>query len=324
MIVLGAVDRFSIFGENISTTYAESKHMSSVYEILKQDFAAARAAFVDADFHQMNICANRLMSNVLFGGDDSDAKYLAPGYFLRIIANDFLRIRDESIAKSVRQHAERFIGEIDRGFNDELNLLVIWNGFFEYTEGKRDFSKTPVERRVYKDNRTFTARGLCFLSRKLFDDPFRSGHESILLRALITEADRLIRNHGADNKELVLFTLFTALDWLDRYFAIALSDAEKHGTAERVKDEINSYLKRINDWYSASEGPPYKDATSILCDILLGWRKYFLRYMEQSKVSAIEERRVELPGQVRQRIGETIAQALQKDVSQKGLKGKKR
>jgi hypothetical protein len=39
-------------------------------------------------------------------------------------------------------------------------------------------------------------------------------------------------------------------------------------------------------------------------------------------VSPGEERRVELPGQVRQRIGETIAQALQRDIGEKGKSSK--
>jgi len=61
--------------------------MVGIYEILRQDFEAARGAFVEADFHDMNICANRLMSNVLFGFEN-DTKYILPGFFLRIIANE--------------------------------------------------------------------------------------------------------------------------------------------------------------------------------------------------------------------------------------------
>jgi len=296
--------------------------MVGVYEILRQDFAAASAAFDDTDYHDMNICANRLMANVIFG-DEHDAKYLVPGFFLRIIASDFLALKDDVVAKTVRQQAERFVKEIDLAFNEELDLKIIWNGFFEYMERKRELLMSPAERRAYKSNKAFTARGLSYLSSKFFSNPFLSGPDAILLRAFIIEADRLIRNHGAEQKELVLFSLIKSLDWLDRYVAVAFSDAEKSGNIEGLKIDVDPYIKRIQIWYSGSESHPYPDATGILCDILLKWRKYYLRYLERSKLSPDEERRVELPGQVRERIGETIVQALQKDVGEKGLKRKK-
>jgi hypothetical protein len=263
------------------------------------------------------------MSNVLFG-DDSDAKYLAPGFFLRVIANDFLIIRDESLAKKVRQPAERFVGEIARGFSKELDPSLIWNGFFDYVERKRDLFKNSIERRVYKENRTFTARALGYLAQKLFDDPFLSSQDGIVLRSLLIETDRLIRNHGAENKELILFAFIIALSWLDRYLAVALSDAEKRNSTQLVKDEINLYLKRIASWYSTAQSPSLDEATSILCDILIKWRKFYLRYQEHSTAAGVEERKIELPGQIRQKIGETIAEALQRDVSRKGIRGKTR
>ncbi len=297
--------------------------MTDLYQILRQDFGAATAAFANADFHDMNICSNRLMSNVLFGSE-SDTKYMVPGYFLRVIANDFLALKDEGLAKTLRPHAERLVAEIDRAFKEELDLTVIWSGFFEYTEKKRELFMSPVERRVYKTDRAFTARGLQYLAKRFFDDPFLSTPNGVLLRALLTEADRLIRNHGAEGKELVFYSVLRAVDWLDRYVALAFFDAEKTGSRDILKNDLDPCLKRIQLWYSGSEQLPYNDGTAILCDILLRWRKYFLRYLERTRSSPDEERRVELPGQVRQRIGETIAQALQKDIVDKGAKGRKR
>jgi len=296
--------------------------MTGIYEILIQDFTAAKTAFENSDAHDLNICANRLMANIVFG-DDGDKKYMVPGYFLRIIANDFLAIKDEAVAKSTREPAERFIGVMERAFTEQLDSKAIWNGFFEYTERKRQLFLTPNEKKAYKTNPTFTARGLAYLTQRFFDDPFLTSKDSIVLRALLIEADRLIRNHGAERKELVLYSLMRALDWLDRYLPLALADAGKSGSLESVKGDILPYIERIRRWYSGFEDLPYQDATEILCDLLLCWRKFFFRYMDRVKLSPEEERRVELPGQVRQRIGETIAQALQKDLGEKGQKFKK-
>jgi len=151
---------------------------------------------------------------------------------------------------------------------------------------------TPVERKVYKANRAFTAQGLAFLSRRFFNDPFLSSRDGIMLKALITEADRLIRHHGAENNELVLFALMRALDWLDRYVAVAFSDADKTGSLESLKEDLIPLLEEVRVWYASSEKLPYSRGTQILCNILLQWRKYFLRYMERAKTVADEERRV--------------------------------
>jgi len=183
---------------------------------------------------------------------------------------------------------------------------------------------SAVERKAYKTNRAFTAQGLEYLTKRFFDDPFLASRDGVLLRALLLEADRLIRNHGAENRELVFLSLMTALDWVDRYVAIAFAAAEKSGDSDRVKGDLDSYLNRIQTWYSGSEKIPYNGATAILCDILVRWREYYLRYLERTRTSPEEERRVELPGQVKQRIGETIAQALQKDIVDRDQKRKKR
>jgi hypothetical protein len=297
--------------------------MTALYDVLRQDFAAAIGAFGNTDFHDMNICANRLMSNVVFG-EESDRKYMVPGYFLRIVANDFLALQDEAVAKMIRQSAEYFVTAIDRGFKEDLDLTTIWNGFFNYTEKKRDHLMSSVERKTYRENRTFTAQGFAYLTKRFFNDPFLASRHGVLLRALLTEADRLIRNHGADNRELVLFSLMTALDWVDRYVAVAFAAAEKSGDTDNIKRDLDPYLKAIQTWYSGSEKIPYNDATEILCDILVRWREYYLRFLERAKISPEEERRVELPGQVKQRIGETIAHALQKDIIDKEQKRKRR
>jgi hypothetical protein len=297
--------------------------MTPIYDVLKQDFAAAKEAFANTDFHNMNVCANRLMSNVIFG-EKSDWKYMVAGYFLRIVANDFLVRKDEDDVKSIRQHAEQFVAAIDRGFKEDLELMVIWKGFFDYTQKKRESLMSSAERKVYTENRAFTAQGFAYLTARFFNDPFLTSQDGVLLKAFIVEADRLIRNHGANNKELVLFSLIRALDWIDRYAVVAVADAERTGQSTNIRDNLKPYLERIQKWYSGAEEVPYREATEILCDILLKWRELYLRYMERSGTSPEEERRMELPGQVRQRIGETIAQALQKDIVNKDKKRNKR
>lgn len=293
--------------------------MTELLDILRQDFATARAAFNNSDPEDLNICANRLMANVAFG-DESEKLYMMPGYFLRVIAVDLISIKDETVSQSSRLPAEQFISGINDAFQERLDIGAIWSAFFEYTESRYRLVQSPNERQNYRTNHAFTARGINYLTTRFFKDPFLETKDSVLLRAWLSESDRLIRNHGATQHELVLYSIMRALDWIDRYLALSIADAEKKGRSEDLKKEFISYLDRIKTWNSTSEDLPFCNATDILCDLLLCWRRFYFRYMDRTTQSTVEDKRVELSGKVKKRIGETIAHALQHDIDEKSRK----
>ncbi len=296
--------------------------MSDVYDATKQDFASARAAFDTNDFQHMNVCANRLMANVLFAEEDQKL-YAIPGYFLRTVAGEFLAMREGDFAKELRSMAESFIAKLDIAFQRELNLTAVWEGYFEYRERERRVLLTPYERKIYKDNKTFSRKGFAYLTKELFEGDSLFHHQSALLTVIQVEADRLIRNHGAEKKDIALLLIWIALAGLNGYCLVECSSIDKEETAKCLKSKLMPYVDRIRNWYASSEEVPFTDGTSILCDLILAWRRYYVKYGEVGRTSGESERRVELPDEARKRIGETIAQALQKDLLEKHSKAKR-
>src|SRR5262249_40152288 len=126
-----------------------------VYQIVNQDFAVAKAAFDDNDFSKMHIYGNRLVSNVLFG-NDNEKIYALPGFFLKNLALELLSIKDDSLANELRRQAELFIVKIDRFFKEQADLGPMWTAYFEYFDNTRKLFLDPVERKIYRDNKSFT------------------------------------------------------------------------------------------------------------------------------------------------------------------------
>ena len=295
--------------------------MTEVYEATRQDFAAARAAFDDSDFQQMNICSNRLMANVLFG---DEKLYAVPGFFMKNLAIEFVRGGvDSTLARDLRPIAEAFIAKIDKAFQPEVDLHLIWDAYFEYTENTRKLHMTPGERKTYRDNKAFSSRAFSYLASELLAGEALFHEHGFGLKAFMTEADRIVRNHGVEKKDVVLLALIVALDRLNGYIRVACSSASEGQNMDCVKSLLAPFVDRIKSWHERPEDLPYADATGTLCDIILEWRKYFLRHLEPGRVAVSEQQQIELPADAKKRIGDTIAQALQKDLVGKRGKNKK-
>jgi len=67
-------------------------------------------------------------------------------------------------------------------------------------------------------------------------------------------------------------------------------------------------IKRI----SAADTVPYDEATSLLWELIKGWREYFIGYQELSQGAV--EKAVELSKESRAKLSEMLGKALQKEV----------
>jgi hypothetical protein len=288
-----------------------------LYEVTKQDFAAAKGAFDANDFQQMNILANRLMANVLFG----DQKlYAVFGFFMRGLASDFLAVsRDSGLLEELRPKAEVFLDKLERAFTPEIDLDLIWESYFEYEESTRKLHMTAVERKTYQDNAAFTAQAFRHLVAEFLAESAIFHQRSLVFKGFLQEADRLVRNHGADRPTLIFLLLIKALDWLNEYLRFSWSLPTGQLDVDSFKSNLCPILNRVKEWHERSEGPPYTEATTFLCDIILEWRRCFVRYGEPAR----QEQKIDLPPEARKRIGDAIAQALYKGPEDKRKKGKK-
>jgi hypothetical protein len=286
-----------------------------IYEVIRQDFAAATAAFEEADFSQLNMYSNRLMGNALFG---NQKQYGLIGFFLKSIATDFLKggVNTE-LETRLRPIASTFISRLHECLQPTTDLNGVWEGYFAYKESSRKLHMNSVERRVYRDNVGFTKQAFSYLADELLIGDAVFHEHGLVSTAVLVEIDRAIRNHGAEQRELVLQSLVVAFDRLIGYMKVAFSS-----DAQGLRSTISPWLQRIKQWTSHEERLPYDEASEILCDMVFEWRRMYIRYMELGRAVPREERKIELPLQAKQKIGDTIAEALQKDLP-KPTRGKK-
>lgn len=288
--------------------------MAELYEIIRQDFAAVAAACSEDDYSLMNVYSNRLMGNCLFA---PGKEFGLIGFFLKDVAIDFLNLGTASESqKALKPVASALISKLNDGLKPQLELRSIWDGYFAYVDSSRKLFMTPIERRVYKDDKVFTALAVSRLAEFLRDE-IMFEEQGQLLKGIASECERLIRIHGAQGREIVFNCLVSCLDRLTDY--VKLGCAKQ---ANCMKDALTPWLDKITAWSEEKESSPYKHASDILADLVLEWRRSFIRYADLPRATAKEERRIELPAEAKKRLGDTIAEALKKDLVQKKPKSR--
>lgn len=295
--------------------------MDEIYKVLREDFAAVKGAFDEGDFAQMNICSNRIMANALFGDQSA---YALPGFFLKELATELLKGSvSPGLDKKIRPFAKKFISEIEEAFTPDVDFQRLWGCYSSYIQKTRKLSISAVEKKSYTDNPTFTHQALSRLVQEVFSGEVLFHERGVILKSIIIEADRLIRNHSIQDRDLVLICLFQALDRLNDYFRFACTSTGG-GTvySECMKSYLTPFMERFKNWYDNPEDSPYPSGSDLLCEIILEWRRMFIRYQELGQATEKQGQRIELPPEAKKRIGDTIAEALQKDLGQKGGRNK--
>lgn len=291
--------------------------MVEMFDICRQDFTAAKLAFEERDFRLLNVLGNRLMSNVLFGREDEKLLVL-PGLFIKDVALDFLK--DDTKIDELHRIAKVSIGQVDEAFKRDLDLARFWSAFFKYWNDVRKINLTATERKAYKDNAAFTVQAMLFLTNELFNDDFVFQENSLIIKGVLQELDRIVRCHGADDADIFLGLLLRVIDWINDYYRQAFSSAQGVVNVELVKSQLSPFIQAVKEWRETKEKLPFTNGSRILCDAILEWRRCFIRYLERGRISPEAERRIELPLDTKKRIGDTIAEALQRDVAKRGGK----
>jgi hypothetical protein len=283
--------------------------VNEVYDVIRQDFAVVQATCGQGDYLQMNIYSNRMVANSAFGGHNH---YGIIGFFLKNLAIDFLKLAQNSESQNaLKPFANAFIAKLSDALRPEIDMAQVWEGYFAYTESARKLFLTPAERQVYKDKKSFTAAAFSILSEELLNGGRLFDERGQVTKGFLNESERIIRNHGAEERELVFNVLIVALDRLLDYVKYECSSTGP----ECIKSTLLPMTKRITEWTKGTERLPYDFASEILAAILFEWRLFFVRYFELGRAVTPDERKIELPPEAKKRLGNTIAEALRKDLS---------
>jgi hypothetical protein len=228
------------------------------------------------------------------------------------LAIDFLKLAQNSESQNaLKPFANAFIAKLSDALRPEIDMAQVWEGYFAYTESARKLFLTPAERQVYKDKKSFTAAAFSILSEELLNGGRLFDERGQVTKGFLNESERIIRNHGAEERELVFNVLIVALDRLLDYVKYECSSTGP----ECIKSTLLPMTKRITEWTKGTERLPYDFASEILAAILFEWRLFFVRYFELGRAVTPDERKIELPPEAKKRLGNTIAEALRKDLS---------
>jgi hypothetical protein len=278
---------------------------------LQEDLKSVQRSCEADDFENMNVFANRMMSNAVI---ESDRKFMLIGFLLKDSAIEMLQLRAGakngaiSTAKSLVIKFAQSLDDLSR--KTDFDEEAMWNEYVDLSERIRRFHILPVEEKTYSANKEFTKKVADWMLNHLMSNQaLLLEPRNRLLKGCLNEIGRAYRVHGADRREIVIFLLLTALDRFYSYARFAyLIDSELD--TKKMQDTIFPYVDRI--FKVVSGEIQAKSVDDILCELIAKWREAFVNYMELREVSGMAvERGVQLPEETKKKITEAITSSLE-------------
>jgi len=291
--------------------------MSTVFKVTKEDFAAAKAALGLGEYSVMDMLANRLMANAVYG-ESSDRAYALPGYFIKETS---IKLRSQepgsSTANKISLAAESLVKNLESAFTEELNLEKIWNCYGEFVETTRVIEQSNSEKKAYSENRDFTASVLDYLIGEVLSLDTVCEENSQVFKGSENEIMRVVRVHGATTIDLMSVCLVTAFGRLHDYAMKVCHSPTGVFDKKRLEGWLEPFLTRVQGFHSTRNDTDqltaYQQGSSILIELVHDWRLAFIKYFEINP-HKIKEQRIELPQETKDKIGKTISEALKKDL----------
>ncbi len=288
--------------------------------MLAQDIDAAVEALNEEDFENLNIFANRIMSNAILG---DERKFALPGFFLKdiYVLLGSLKVKTatapfSSIMSLAKGYAKRLQEETTEDAFTEGDL---WSEYYKLLESLRHFTLTEAEEKAYKDSPVFTHDAFQWLISYLGNNKDTLLHsKNQLLRGINNEMSRLYRCHGGEISELYAISLVTALGRCDDYVKIIARDSAEY---EKLTKEMTLPLTERLIAVLKSNPPVSQDVNELLWELIKQWRQFFLKYMETRRASielvSEPEKGIELPEETRKKLTSAITKSLEGELKLK-------
>ena len=288
--------------------------MENLQRAIKEDLSAALEAFKNDSCHLVNIYANRIMSNAVFGTDE---KVFLLGFFLKDVGWTFsvLKSKEKPAAYSTaKSHGFRFVEYLGKSLST-FNEEELWKEFHNYSNTLRKFEMSEFEEKSYSDNPEFTRKAFIWLTRFLKNntevlfDP-----SNLLFKGILNEMSRIFRAHSGRLAETVLMSLVKALGRYYDYFRRAYEKPNRRIDEEKIKSNILPYIDRISEVYRSPKELNLDEADAILWELVKGWRELFIQWMELPVIRPTLEKGIELPPELKKKLSETITMTLEEEI----------
>jgi len=286
--------------------------MKALDKAIKEDLGAAIDAFRKDSFDFVNIAANRIMANAVFG---PDTRVFLLGFFLKEVARTFgvLKTREEASAYSTaKSHGFKYVESLGKSFVsfDEEEL---WKGFHDFVNRMRKFEMNEFEERNYSRNIEFTRDAFSWLLKHLFENKFLLfDPRNLLFKGILNEMERIFRVHSGDLPEIALISLIKAIDRYYDYVIRAHRKPDNRIDGEAIENKILPYIDRIAKIYK--KDLEIKEVDDILWELVKGWRELFVQYMELPRTRVTFEKGIELPAELKKKLSESITKTLEKKI----------
>ncbi|MCX9085488.1 MAG: hypothetical protein OIN87_11915 [Candidatus Methanoperedens sp.] len=291
-------------------------NLSLIIDVLRQDLKVAENAIKNNNFVFVSVIGNRIMSNLL--ADESKTKELMLiGWIVREISVDLdaiKRLKDQTKLVKSTKVANECIDKIDTMLSKkEYGIKELWNVYFDLEKDIRDSILTTMEDKVYTKKPEFTRQiTLVLMKHFLTNRDLLLKQNALLAKGLLNDLSRVINEHGATEAEYIIFIVFKSFDlYFDYAMYSETIDGKINETA--LKSKIDSYInviEKISKNHEAKELEEiYNESTSLVYDLSIEIRKYFINYFIIH--TQIVDRKLELPEEAKQKIGETISKAFE-------------
>lgn len=278
---------------------------------LLEDLKALHLACEQDDYENMNIFANRVMSNAIV---EDNGKFLVIGFLLKDAAIEMMELtarKQASALATAKALVMKFVEKMDQlARSEDFKEDEIWSEYVDLSERIRKFHLLPIEEKSYSDHHEFTRKVTEWILEHVEKNrEILLESRNQLLTGALNELGRVYRIHGADKREIIILSLFTALDRVydyARFASVRGADLD----AERVQEATFPYLDRIIA--IARTEPRIEDVDALLCELVTKWREAFIRYMElRPRPGIAVEKGIQLPEETKKRITEAVTKALE-------------
>ena len=287
---------------------------------MRADFAAAMEAFDSHAFKEMNIMANRILGNVVFGSE-SHRKYVLTGHLLKIVAINLDQIPAEGYdTNEIYQAAERVLNKLHETLRNPITHQEMWDVYVEYEARTRLLRSIPAERKAYKEaNPQFTRLATTYIFEKaLRDIDTMCRVDGGVVRSSLSELERAIRTYGFELTDLILYSLLMTFSWVFDYLYFEAMPPTGDFDSSGMKTKVEPFLEKLFETYKMIKdgGDPVELGGARLEEFTLEWRILFLGYYEISRPRLQQQRpRIELPQAARDQIAESVKRAMETDLT---------
>ena len=287
--------------------------------VFQQDLKAVKNALEKEDFHNLNIFANRIMSNSYIFKDPSR---MICGLILKDLALTLLPLGSSKKTKSVgtaKALAAGFFKKLYEQSKSEISTKDLWSDYHEFSNAtKRHLMDEHEEAGYIEEDPKFTHEAVNVLLSKLKEQrECLLSPRCLLLKGILNEIGRLYKVHGGELSDEFVFALITSLDRCYEYITDIFGDNDSI-FVEKVSSIIQPEVDKIFDIIKKIEnnnGSWIPDVDEELFKLSGMWREYFVLYMEHGQPA--KETSIRLPEESRKKLTEAIARSLEEELPKK-------